>query len=161
MAEDEITVAGGGVAGLAVARALALGGREVVLGERAPEFGAVGAGLQISPNGLRVIDALGLGAALRAEALAVGAVTLHDWRGRRVLRMPLGTGYHVVHRARLIEVLLEGARDAGVTVRTGCELDAGRRRACALPRTESDRRIGGRCADPRRRSSPGRSPGAR
>jgi salicylate hydroxylase len=36
-------------------------GAEVTLHEQAPEIAEVGAGLQISPNGLRVIDALGLG----------------------------------------------------------------------------------------------------
>jgi salicylate hydroxylase len=119
----QIGVIGGGVAGLAVARALALRGAEVTLFEQAPAIAEVGAGLQISPNGLRVIDALGLGGALRAVALRAEAVVLRDFRrGAQVLRLDLarpgGQGdYLFVHRARLIEVLEAGARAAGVTIR--------------------------------------------
>ncbi len=51
----KVTVLGAGIAGLAVARALALRGAEVTVLEQAPEIGEVGAGLQISPNGARVI----------------------------------------------------------------------------------------------------------
>jgi salicylate hydroxylase len=120
------TVTGGGVAGLAVARALALRGAEVTLHEQAAEIGEVGAGLQISPNGLRVIDALGLGEALRAVAVKALAIRLRDYRGGEVLRLDLarhGAGdYLFVHRARLVEVLEAGARDAGVAIRTGSRL---------------------------------------
>ena len=74
--EQPVTVIGAGVAGLAVAQALALRGAEVAVFEQAPEIGEVGAGLQISPNGMRVIDALGLGDALRALSLSSRAVEL-------------------------------------------------------------------------------------
>jgi salicylate hydroxylase len=119
----QIGIIGGGVAGLAVARALALRGAEVTLFEQAPAIAEVGAGLQISPNGLRVIDALGLGDALRAVALRGRAVVLRDYRrGAQVLRLDLDRDraagdYLFVHRARLIEVLEAGARDAGVAIR--------------------------------------------
>lgn len=119
-----VTVAGAGIAGLAVARALALRGAAVTVFEQAPEIGEVGAGLQVSPNGLAVLDALGLGGALRAVAVEGRAVRLLDRRGRGVLTMDLarsrGAGrFLFVHRARLIEVLAQGARDAGVRVETG------------------------------------------
>jgi len=122
-----VSVIGGGVAGLSVGRALALRGAEVTLHEQAPAIGEVGAGLQISPNGLRVIDALGLGGALREVAVKARAIRLRDYRGGEVLRLDLAThapkdDYLLVHRARLIEVLESGARDAGVTIRTGSRL---------------------------------------
>ena len=123
-----VTVIGGGVAGLAVARATALRGAKVTLHEQAPEIAEVGAGLQISPNGLRVIDALGLGDALRAVAVKATAIRLRDYRGAEVLRLDLARhaprdDYLFIHRARLVEVLEHGARAAGVAVRTGsrCE----------------------------------------
>ena len=53
----KITVLGAGVAGLAVARALALRGAQVELLERADSLSDIGAGLQISPNGARVLTA--------------------------------------------------------------------------------------------------------
>lgn len=119
----QIGVIGGGVAGLAVARALALRGAQVTLFEQAPAISEVGAGLQISPNGLRVIDALGLGEALRDVAIRAKGVVLRNFRrGAQVLRLDLarpgGQGdYLFVHRARLIGVLEAGARAAGVSIR--------------------------------------------
>ena len=78
LAGQAVTVIGGGVAGLAVARALALRGAHVTLHEQAAEIAEVGAGLQISPNGLCVIDALGLGEALRAVSVKGRAIRLRD-----------------------------------------------------------------------------------
>ncbi|SFR04252.1 FAD-dependent oxidoreductase [Poseidonocella sedimentorum] len=126
---QEITVIGGGVAGLAAARALALRGARVTLHERAPALREVGAGLQISPNGLRVLDALGLGGDLRDVATRAEAVALHDARGEVVTRIPLGAGpdappYLFAHRADLIDILARGAREAGVEIRLGSEISA-------------------------------------
>lgn len=125
----EIWVAGGGVAGLAAARALALRGARVRLFEQAPAIAEVGAGIQISPNGFRVIEALGLGDALREVAVEAQGVVLRDGgTGRSVLRMPLEQAsgpYLFVHRARLIEVLDSGARDVGVQINLGERLEPG------------------------------------
>ncbi len=116
----EITVVGGGIAGLAVARALALQGAAVTVLEQAEAISEVGAGLQISPNGVRVLDALGLGPVLRSAGLAANGVELCNQSGARVLRMDLrgaGPGYFLLHRADLIALLAEGARAAGVQIR--------------------------------------------
>lgn len=124
----EVTVLGAGVAGLAVARALALRGARVTVLEQAPALGDVGAGIQISPNGAAVLRALGLGAALDASSLRAGAVVLHDGiGGGRVLRLDLarlrpGQGYHFLHRADLIALLAAGAAEAGVLLRLGCRV---------------------------------------
>ncbi|WP_444666001.1 FAD-dependent monooxygenase [Cereibacter changlensis] len=119
----EVTVLGAGVAGLAVARALALHGADVTVLEQAEAIREVGAGLQISPNGAAVLRALGLGPALDAVSMRAEAVQLHDGRsGQLVMRLDLarlrpGQGYHLMHRADLIELLAEGARAAGVQIR--------------------------------------------
>ena len=63
---QRIAVLGGGVAGLAVAVALARRGAQVTVMEQAEAIAEVGAGLQISPNGVAVLKALGLGEALAA-----------------------------------------------------------------------------------------------
>jgi salicylate hydroxylase len=117
----EVTVLGAGVAGLAVARALALRGARVTVLEQAAALTEVGAGLQISPNGAAVLRALGLGAGLEAASLRGQAVELRDGhRGGRVLRMDLsGSPYHLMHRADLLALLERGAREAGVTIRLG------------------------------------------
>lgn len=129
VAGQEITVLGAGVAGLAVARALALRGAQVTVLEQADAIREVGAGLQISPNGAAVLRALGLGDALAAGSIRGRAVELRDGlSGDVVLRMDLAKlrpdqGYHFVHRADLIDMLAQGARDAGVQLRLLQKID--------------------------------------
>ncbi len=116
-----VTIVGAGIAGLACALALARRGARVRVLERAPALAPVGAGIQISPNGVRVLDALGLAAPLRAASLGNRAVILaRGPSGRRVVRMDLDeTAYRLVHRADLIELLAGAARDAGVEIAFG------------------------------------------
>jgi salicylate hydroxylase len=114
-------VIGAGIGGLAVARALALRGADVTLLEQAAEITEVGAGLQISPNGMAVLRALGLEAALTAASVQARAVCLHNHHGAQVVRLDLtrlpDSAYHFVHRADLIDLLASGAREAGVKIR--------------------------------------------
>ena len=65
-APKRIAIAGAGIAGLTTALALLQQGFEVEVYEQAAHLGEVGAGLQIAPNGTRVLQALGLDAALQA-----------------------------------------------------------------------------------------------
>ncbi|TVP71945.1 MAG: FAD-binding protein [Rhodobacteraceae bacterium] len=115
----EVLIVGGGVAGLAAAIALSQRGAQVLLLEQAAGFLEHGAGLQISPNGARVITALGQGAALARLGDRSAAVVLRKGASaREVLRMALpdaGPGFHLIHRADLIEVLRSGLD--GVTTR--------------------------------------------
>ena len=120
----QITVIGAGIAGLAVARALALRGAQVTVLEQAAVVAEVGAGLQISPNGAVVLRALGLGAALDAAALRAAAVELRQGvTGRLVVRLDMARlrpdqTYQFIHRADLIDLLAQGAVDAGVVIKT-------------------------------------------
>ena len=120
---QRVTVLGAGVAGLAVARALALRGAVVEVLEQADAIREVGAGLQISPNGAAVLTALGLGPALQAASLRAAAVELRDGltggllTRLEVARLRPDQGYHFVHRADLIALLLAGAQEAGVSLR--------------------------------------------
>ena len=114
-------VIGGGIGGLATARALALRGADVTVLEQAPEIAEVGAGLQVSPNGFAVLNALGLGQALGDLSVRARGVNLRDYRGARVLSLDLGQlesdDYFFVHRADLIDILAQGAREAGAKLR--------------------------------------------
>ena len=120
---QEVTVIGAGVAGLAAARALASRGARVTVLEQADKIREVGAGLQISPNGAAVLRALGLQAALDKASMRAEAVELVDGiTGEGVTRLDLARlrpdqGYHFLHRADLIDLLLQAALEAGVTLR--------------------------------------------
>ena len=124
----QIDVVGGGVAGLAAARAAAMRGANVRVFEQAPEIREVGAGLQLSPNGMRVIDALGLGVALRDTSLEGRGVVLRNQRGKQVLRMDLtgvdGT-FLMAHRADLIAALSHDLADLGIELNLNARIEAG------------------------------------
>lgn len=117
---QSVTIIGAGVAGLAVARALALRGAAVTVLEQADAIREVGAGLQISPNGAAVLRGLGLQAELDAASMRADAVQLIDGpTGEGVTWLDLarlrpGQGYHFLHRADLIGLFLKGAEAAGV-----------------------------------------------
>lgn len=127
--DNPITVIGAGVAGLALSRALALRGAKVTLLEQACAVTEIGAGIQISPNGAAVITALGLGAALVKASLPVKAVSLRDgMTDRPVLTVDLtrdrtSRGFHLIHRAELINLLLQGCIAAGVDIQLNRKLD--------------------------------------
>lgn len=124
-----VSVIGGGIAGLTVACALAQRGAQVTVHEQADALREVGAGLQLSPNGIRALQALGLDQALAAVAPRTQAVELRNGEtGDRVARLDLlahrpSEPFRVAYRPRLIEVLAQGAQDAGVRVQLGQRLE--------------------------------------
>jgi len=128
LAGQPVTVIGAGIAGLAVSLALARRGARVRILEQAPELAEVGAGLQISPNGARVLEALGLGPALAAAGMRARAVRLLEHRaGREVTRLDLTAargGYFFIHRADLQAMLADAARAAGARIVTGAGVAA-------------------------------------
>ena len=69
----KIVVVGGGIGGLAAARALRLRGADVTVFEQAETIREVGAGSQVSPHGFRLLEALGRVGALRAVSAPGGA----------------------------------------------------------------------------------------
>lgn len=109
-----VIIAGGGIAGLAAALALTQRGFDVQVLERAAALTEVGLGLQLSPNAMRVIRALGLEEALRPFAFAPEALELRDGgSGQTIFSIPgrtkaeqrWGAPYWHVHRADLLGVL--------------------------------------------------------
>ena len=123
----KITIAGAGIAGLSAARALAQTGHQVRVCEKSPEISEVGAGIQVSPNGYAVLRALGLSDALDAVSIRAERVRLIDGpSGREVVTLDVGKagdGWRFVHRARLIDVLKDGAAEAGAALETDAVID--------------------------------------
>lgn len=119
-----VAVVGGGIGGMAAATALAQRGARVVLHEQAPALEEVGAGLQVSMNGQRVLRALGAAGDTPPEGatLSPGTVFRDGRSGRAVARVapPRDGATWYMHRADLLDCLVRAARAAGV------ELDLGR-----------------------------------
>lgn len=123
-------VAGGGIGGLASALALSRrGGYRVHVLERAPEFGEIGAGLQIAPNASRVLDGLGILDSVTKDAFFPRRLVLMDAiSGEEITALETGAAfverfgypYFVTHRADLLQALLDACTaDENVTLEPG------------------------------------------
>lgn len=111
-----ILIVGGGIGGLACALALGREGQDVQVLEGAPEFGELGAGIQLAPNATRVLDGLGVLDGIRAKAVLPRELVYMDaLSGERITSVDLGEPfleryghpYIVMHRVDLHRALLE------------------------------------------------------
>ena len=116
-----IAIAGGGIGGLACALGLAQRGFKSIVLEQAREFGEVGVGLQVAPNALHVLDALGVGERAKKDAFLIERMVMMDGvSGEEVVNIPCGEAirarfgnpYAVAHRADIHGALLEGCRSS-------------------------------------------------
>jgi 2-polyprenyl-6-methoxyphenol hydroxylase-like FAD-dependent oxidoreductase len=115
-----VVIAGGGIGGLAAALALARRGFRSIVLEQAPQFGEIGAGIQIAPNAWHALDALGVGRLVKKEAVFIEHLLMFDGvSGEKVIDIPLdkrfakrfGNPYAVTHRADIHGSLLDGCRE--------------------------------------------------
>ncbi|MDX2287955.1 MAG: FAD-dependent monooxygenase [Hyphomicrobiaceae bacterium] len=114
MAGLSVIVAGGGIGGLSAALALAQRGSSVRVFERRAEPGEAGAGIQIGPNGTRILADLGVADRLSSLVSAPAELIVRDGRtGSRLAALPLGSWlqarhgapYWTTHRADLHDAL--------------------------------------------------------
>ncbi|MFC4055853.1 FAD-dependent monooxygenase [Actinomadura syzygii] len=129
--DPDAIIVGGGIGGLGAALALARKGLRARVLEQASTFGEVGAGLQIAPNGTRVLAEYGLldearelGVApadmIMFDALDASELTRLDLRD---LERRYGFPYLVMHRSDLHALLLRGCERAGVELVTDGRVD--------------------------------------
>ena len=122
----DIAIIGGGIGGLTAALAFAKRGANVTVYEQAPELTEVGAGLQITPNGARALNALGIDEALASAGVTAQAVVPMDaMASREITRFDLSNQnppYRFYHRAALIDILARGCEAAGVSIMLGARI---------------------------------------
>lgn len=119
--EAHVLVAGGGIAGLATAAAAAQRGVRVDVLEQATEFREIGAGIQLGPNALRMLDHLGVLEEIAASAVYPRqGVLLDAVTGERLTAIDFGPAfrerygypYVVMHRSDLLDGLLRVCADS-------------------------------------------------
>jgi salicylate hydroxylase len=116
---EKIVIVGGGIGGLAAALSLLKRGLDVEVYEQAPELKEVGAGIQISSNGTRVLYALGLEDPLkRVQVLPSRRVIRHWSTGETwnwfdlgaTTAQRYGTPHVMLHRGDLHSLLADAVR---------------------------------------------------
>jgi salicylate hydroxylase len=116
---EPVIIVGGGLGGLTTALALGRAGRRVRILEQAPEFGAIGYGIQLGPNVVPMFDRLGVTAAVLDKGDVPDACLMLDaYSGEEITRLPLGASfrerfrhpYIIVHRVDLHQVLMDACR---------------------------------------------------
>lgn len=129
-----ILIAGAGIAGLATALALARNGQRTIILERRQVLSEAGAGIQIGPNGMRILAALEVDRALEPLAGKPQSIVVASGASGRILtELPLGryvverygAPYWVAHRADLQRVLADRVAALGpalIELRTGCDV---------------------------------------
>ena len=127
--DAHIAIVGAGIGGLTAALCFRHLGYRVDLFEQSPELKEVGAGIQISPNALRVFEKLGLKETLKAGGVRAQAIQLMNHApSRAIARLDLAKsraqgGYYLFHRADLLTVLVDACSDAGVPIHLGQSID--------------------------------------
>ncbi len=126
-----ITIAGGGIAGLAAGIGLVELGHQVTIHEQAQAFSEVGAGVQLGPNAVRALQALGIWDEVEAITTRPTALMIRDGvSGRALQRIDLaqhfeqkfGSPYRVAKRADLHGALLQRAKRVGAKLVTGSKV---------------------------------------
>ena len=124
-----VAIVGGGIGGLTAAVALHQRGFEVDVYERSPRLEEVGAGLQVGPNGVKVIRALGLWDQFSRFAFRPATQVSIKWDDASLRhRTPLkgvaerdyGAPHTTLHRAHLHELLRQQLPGRAVHLNSNC-----------------------------------------
>ncbi len=125
---NKITIVGGGIGGLTAALSLQAHGFDCALFEQNIKPREVGAGIQISPNALGVLRALGVESKIEQAAFEPQSAVMRNYRtGKVEMKIPLkgfceqhyGAKYLHIHRADLLRILVEEIKNTGIKLRFG------------------------------------------
>ncbi|KAJ5804400.1 uncharacterized protein N7518_000703 [Penicillium psychrosexuale] len=128
----KVVIVGGGLGGLACAIACRREGIDVEILERSPEVHEVGAGIQIPPNGGRIMCDFGLLPQLLEQGSQVQQVDFRRYKDGRLLRsMPFGDDiteefgepWIIIHRVDYHRILLDEAIRLGAVLQLGAEVE--------------------------------------
>lgn len=117
--EVPFIIVGGGIGGLTAALGIAETGRSVHVLEQAPEFGEVGAGIQLAPNATSILSRFGVLDTISEFAVFPKRLVLMDaLTGKELSALDLGDSflekygypYIVLHRSDFHKVLLDACR---------------------------------------------------
>ncbi len=129
---NKVAIIGGGIGGLAAALALVRRGIDVAVYEQAGELRELGAGVQISANGTRVLHALGLKQALEKVQVLPAGKAIRLWNTGQSWKLfdlgmesveRYGFPYITIHRGdlhRVIAQALEQAKPDAIRVGHKC-----------------------------------------
>ncbi len=128
--DPDVVIVGGGIGGLAAALAVTRAGLRAQVLERAPEFGEVGAGLQMAPNATRVLRSWGLLDEIVRRGVVPRRLVMRDAVDSQELthldladtERRYGAPYVVIHRSDLHDSLLQACRDHNVLLHTGVDV---------------------------------------
>lgn len=146
MTNGTIIIAGGGIAGLALALGLARAGRPVTLCEQATAFAPVGAGITLSPSACRGLAWLGIGEALAQVAEPGEAPVLRDWTSGAIGATMPSAGHlgetRRISRADLHRLLSDALqRETGVRIEMDARVSGVTSRADGVEATLDDGRV--------------------
>jgi len=119
MARPHVLIAGAGIGGLTAALALLKRGIDVDVYEQARELREIGAGLQLSANGNRVLYALGVGEELKRLACEAIGKEVRLWNTGQTWKLfdlgavsvaRYGFPYFLVYRPDLLDLLAQAVR---------------------------------------------------
>src|ERR1700735_2216781 len=109
----KIAISGGGIGGLGAALALERRGGETIVCEQSGTLSEIGAGLNLTPNAVKALRALGLEQDVYAVAAETDFLNIRSWKSGRYIsrtkrgdfRQKFGAPNLSVHRADLLDVL--------------------------------------------------------
>lgn len=117
--KQHVLIAGGGIGGLTAALALLRRGIDVDVYEQAPELRELGAGIQMAPNGTRLLIELGLEEALQPVICDAAGKEVRIWNTGQTWKLfdlgedsvrRFGAPYWLVHRGQLHTALINAVQ---------------------------------------------------